>query len=340
MLLRPRRVPRLCLTRLYSADTNPVRSQEDWYDFQVKRAETGALVDIFSKYGSNRRQETTFRLRDNLKRPIANATVSSLLAAGAHFGHASTRMNRNFLPYAYGVRANSTIIDIDHTVPLLKRAANLTRAVAFAGGQILFVGTRPDLRHIVKAAADRIGRQGFYISDRWIPGTLTNAPELFGLETAQSMAVKPDLVVLLNPLSNLVCIQECTLSHIPTIAIVDSDADPRIVMYPIPANDESPQTAEIIAGILSIAGREGLSLRLEEEASAAETMQEKIDDELWAEVESVKEAEARDSTLDGVLSDEDEVDYDDLSWISDSDSDSDSDLELEVRTKFPRRKEE
>ncbi|KAJ7109204.1 ribosomal protein S2, flavodoxin-like domain-containing protein [Mycena epipterygia] len=263
----------------------PLRSHSDWSALQLKRAEVGTLIDMFADYGSNRTQQKTFRLRDTLRRPVPNATVSSLLAVGAHFGHATSRMNPNFMPYAYGVRANSTIIDLDHTVPLLRRAANLVRAVAYEGGQILFIGTRPDLRQIVKSAAGRIGKQGYYISDRWIPGTLTNTAELFSAEVAKETLAVPDLVILLNPLSNITAIRECALTHIPTIAIIDSDADPRIVMYPIPANDESPQTAEIVAGILSIAGREGLALRMEEDLMEEESELANIDDQFWDRVE-------------------------------------------------------
>jgi small subunit ribosomal protein S2 len=171
----------------------------------------------------------------------------------------------------------------------------LVRAIAFEGGQILFIGTRPDLRTIVKSAAGRIGKQGYYVSDRWIPGTLTNAPELFGQAVANEVEARPDLVVLLNPLSNITCIRECALAHIPTIGIIDSDADPRIVMYPIPANDESPQTAEIVAGILSIAGREGLALRMEDDVREEEMVQNEIDDNFWDELEKEQQAEAEEN---------------------------------------------
>ncbi|KAK7015014.1 40S ribosomal protein [Favolaschia claudopus] len=290
-----RRVPRLARHISDSVDVESndgpsvgdhvPRNFEDWSALQLRRAEVGTLIDIFSDYGSNRRQENAFRLRDSVRRPVANATVSSLLAAGAHLGHATSRMNPNFMPYAYGVRANSTVIDLDHTVPLLRRAANLVRAVAFEGGQILFIGTRPDLRKIVKTAAGRIGKQGYYISDRWIPGTLTNSSELFTPAVANEVEVRPDLVILLNPLSNITCIRECALTHIPTIGIIDSDADPRVVMYPIPANDESPQTAEIIAGILSIAGREGLALQMEDEVRVDEAIHQERDEEFWDALE-------------------------------------------------------
>lgn len=170
-------------------------------------------------------------------------------------------MNPNFMPYAYGTRAGITLIDLDHTLPLLRRAAKVVRAIAANDGQIVFIGTRPDLRPVVQKAAQRLGSQGYHVGDRWLPGTLTNKWQMFGHETVRSKRVIPDLVVLLNPLSNMVAIQECALSNVPTIGIVDSNVDPRVVMYPIPANDESPRTAEIVAGVLSIAGREGIALR-------------------------------------------------------------------------------
>lgn len=218
------------------------------------------LVDIFSVHGSTQTKESTFRPRDTLHSPPKDATLSALLAAGAHFGHASTRMNPNFMPYAYGTRAGITVIDLDHTLPLLRRAANLVRSVAYAGGTILFLGTRPDLRPVVQKAAERVGEQGYYIGERWLPGSLTNKTQLYGADTVKELRVVPDLVILLNPLSNMNALRECAIEHVPTIGIVDSNADPRIVMYPIPANDESTRTAELIAGVLSIAGREGASL--------------------------------------------------------------------------------
>jgi small subunit ribosomal protein S2 len=179
-------------------------------------------------------------------------------------------MNPNFMPYAYGNRAGITIIDLDQTLPMLRRAANLVRAVASANGQIVFVGTRPDLRPVVVKAAERLGAQGYHVGDRWLPGTLTNKIQMHGLDVVKTTKVVPDLVILLNPLSNMNAVRECAIEHVPTIGIVDSNADPRIVMYPIPANDESTRTAELIAGVLSIAGREGAALQKTEEEKRGE----------------------------------------------------------------------
>lgn len=164
------------------------------------------------------------------------------------------------MPYAYGTRAGITIIDLDSTLPLLRRAANLTRAVARAGGQIVFIGTRPDLKPVVQKASERIPHNSYWVGDRWLPGTLTNKREFFKNGEVDSVKVVPDLAIILNPLNNANAIREFALENVPTIGIIDSNVDPRLVMYPIPANDENPRAAELIAGVLSIAGREGAAL--------------------------------------------------------------------------------
>jgi len=149
---------------------------------------------------------------------------------------------------------------------MLRRAANVTRAIAQKGGMILFVGTSPALKPIVEKAAERIGRTGFHIGERWLPGTITNRFALFGQDVVKSTKLHPDLVVFLNPLGNLQAIRECAIEHIPTIGIIDSNADPRIVMYAIPANDDSTRTAELAAGLLSMAGQQGVQWRDQQEA--------------------------------------------------------------------------
>lgn len=178
-------------------------------------------------------------------------------------------MNPNFIPYAYGTRAGITIIDLDQTLPLLRRAANLVRAVAKSRGSIVFIGTRPDLQPVVQKAARRLGNQGYSVGDRWLPGTLTNRQHFFGSDV-NKLKIIPDLVIILNPMKNMSAIRECAMEHVPTIGIVDSNVDPRIVMYPIPANDENTRTAELIAGVLSIAGREGAAIADAEAEKVAE----------------------------------------------------------------------
>ncbi|KAJ3562972.1 hypothetical protein NP233_g9244 [Leucocoprinus birnbaumii] len=253
-------IQRRCVS-LEAASEAPRRltTPEDWEDFAAEREQFGLLMDQLSQYGSEQIPNTSFKPRDSLHRPRAEGTISALLAAGAHFGHASTRMNPNFLPYAYGTRAGVTIIDLDQTLPLLRRAANVVREIARRRGQIVFIGTRPDLQPVVQKAAQRLGKQGYAVGDRWLPGTLTNRQHFFGPDVKRVKAI-PDLAIILNPLNNLSAIRECAAEHVPTIGIIDSNVDPRLVMYPIPANDENPRAAELIAGVLSIAGREGVAI--------------------------------------------------------------------------------
>jgi small subunit ribosomal protein S2 len=230
-----------------------------------------------SELGSTQTRENTFQPHHSLHRPPtpSQTTISALVAAGAHMGHSSSLMNPNFMPYAYGTRAGITIIDMDTTLPLLRRAAALVRAVAKNDGTILFVGTRPDLRGAVRQAASRLGSQGFHVGERWLPGTLTNKVEMFGADAVKRTRIVPDLVVFLNPLANVNAIRECAIEHVPTIGIIDSNVDPRLVMYPIPANDESTRTAELVAGVLSVAGREGVAIRDQERATREKERQER-----------------------------------------------------------------
>ncbi|KDQ18476.1 hypothetical protein BOTBODRAFT_171313 [Botryobasidium botryosum FD-172 SS1] len=228
----------------------------------LPRAVRKEIISHFTNLGSTQTRGNSFQPHHPLHRPASphSLTLSALVASGAHIGHARALTRPSFIPYTYGHRAGVTIINLDHTLPLLRRAANVTRAIAQANGTVLFVGTTDALRPAVRKAAERMGPNGFHVGTKWLPGTLTNAVELFGPATIKSHSVKPDLVVFLNPAQNLHAIRECAIARIPTIGIIDSDVDPRIVMYPIPANDESIRTAELVAGVISIAGREGVEI--------------------------------------------------------------------------------
>lgn len=188
-----------------------------------------------------------------------------------------------------------------HTLPALKRAAAVVRDVASRDGVVLFLGTAPGTQRAVLDAAKRLGQNGYHVTkERWMPGVISNAPKLLGrailgdmaaytegmqqqqqqqqrngssdgpgrrraeepdAATLASQVLVPDLVVVLNPKANLHAIREATERGIPTVGIVDTDVDPRIVTYAIPANDESVRTAELVLGVLSRAGHEGLQRR-------------------------------------------------------------------------------
>ncbi|WVR06557.1 hypothetical protein IAU60_003588 [Kwoniella sp. DSM 27419] len=196
------------------------------------------------------------------------ATLSTLLASGAALGHSHTLTSTAYTPYIYGKRAGLSIIDLDQTLPILRRTAALVREVVKADGIVLIVGTRDGHKKMISRAKERLEDNGFAVGE-WMPGVLTNSETFFGLEPILNKSFKPDLVIFLNPSENTAAIRECTSRHIPTVGIVDTDTDPRIVTYPIPANMESMRTAELVIGTLSIAGQEGRRLRLKEAGKKA-----------------------------------------------------------------------
>ncbi|OMP86055.1 37S ribosomal protein mrp4, mitochondrial [Diplodia seriata] len=208
-----------------------------------------------------------------------DVTLELLLASQAHLGHATSVWNPSNARYIFGIRDGIHIISLDQTAAYLRRAAKVVTEVCRRGGLVLFVGTRNGQdRSVVKAA--KLAR-GCHLFDRWIPGSVTNGQQILGnckLKVVDELdrdmpdfedqltdqpVLKPDLVVCLNPLENYVLLHECGLNHIPTIGIIDTDADSTWVTYPIPANDDSLRCTNVIAGVLGRAGEEGQKLRLE-----------------------------------------------------------------------------
>jgi small subunit ribosomal protein S2 len=202
-----------------------------------------------------------------------------LLASQSHLGHATSLWNPVNSRYIFGIRQGIHIISLDVTASHLRRACRVVSGVAERGGLILFVGTRPGQDQCVVRAAQLA--RGCHLFERWTPGSITNGPHILGhckkkivdqfdrvikgFENAvkEQPPLKPDLVVCLNPLENWVMLHECSLNAIPTMGIIDTNANPTWVTYPIPANDDSRRCVQVIAGALGRAGQEGQAIRRE-----------------------------------------------------------------------------
>ncbi|BAE56973.1 unnamed protein product [Aspergillus oryzae RIB40] len=209
----------------------------------------------------------------------SDVTLELLLASQTHLGHSTSRWNPQNSRYIFGIRDGIHVISLDVTAAYLRRAAKVVEEVAARGGLILFVGTRKGQKRYVVRAAELA--KGYHIFERWIPGSLTNGQQILGhCETkvvnamdeeipkyrealADRSVLKPDLVVCLNPLENVVLLHECGLNNVPTIGVIDTDADPTRVTYPIPSNDDSMRAIGVIAGVLGRAGEAGQQRRLE-----------------------------------------------------------------------------
>lgn len=150
----------------------------------------------------------------------------------------------------------------------------MVRAVVERDGIVVFVGSLKGAERAVWENAKRLGENGFGVT-KWLPGSISNAKEVFGsseisiaggesqTRDLSPASFKPSLLVLLSPTLNQHALREATANEIPTIGICDSDVDPRCVTYAIPANDDSPRSIELIAGVLGMAGKDGLQRKLD-----------------------------------------------------------------------------
>ena len=217
---------------------------------------------------------------------MAEIKFEDLLGSGAHFGHVTRKWNPNFSPYIVSEKNGVHIIDLESTIDAVNNASKYVKEIVSKEGEILFVGTKKQAQDIVQQEADRCSM--FYIVERWLGGTLTNFStikksikrlkllEKEGSNLYENMTKKetqmlnreklkladqhrgikdmrrlPDLVVIVDAQYEDTAIKEATRLDIPTIAIVDSNTDPNKVTYPIPANDDSMRTINIIISALA-----------------------------------------------------------------------------------------
>ena len=217
---------------------------------------------------------------------MAEIKFEDLLGSGAHFGHVTRKWNPNFSPYIVSEKNGVHIIDLESTIEAVNKAAKYVKEVVRKDGEILFVGTKKQAQDIVQQEADRCSM--FYIVERWLGGTLTNFStikksikrlkllEKEGSNLYENMTKKetqmlnreklkladqhrgikdmrrlPDLLIIVDAQYEDTAIKEAKRLDIPTIAIVDSNTDPNKVTHPIPANDDSMRTINIIISALS-----------------------------------------------------------------------------------------
>ena len=209
-----------------------------------------------------------------------------LLDTGAHFGHVTRKWHPNFKPYILMEKNGVHIINLDETISGFDKAVNFIQNVVKKNGEILFVGTKKQAKDIVQQEADRCGM--FYIVERWLGGSLTNFTtikksirRLKSLEKEGSslyenltkketqmlnrervklsdqhrgikdMRKPPDAVVVVDAQYEDTAIKEASSMGIPVVAIVDSNTDPDKVEYPIPANDDSLRTIQLLMASLA-----------------------------------------------------------------------------------------
>jgi small subunit ribosomal protein S2 len=250
--------------------------------------------------------------------------LTQLIEAGAHFGHLTRRWNPKMKSYIFMEKNGIHIIDLKKTqVHLTESADELSKLVA-DGKKVLFVGTKKQAKNVIESEARRCGQN--WVSERWLGGMLTNfatirksvkrlsnieKQETDGtfdkitkkerlfltrekdklkkvLEGVESMGKLPGALFIVDIKKESIAVQEAHRLGIPVFAIVDTNCDPDVVDYLIPANDDAVKTVEIITNYMAEAVIEG-DAKLKEKK--AEEVAEK--ERVKKEKESVKKEEAK-----------------------------------------------
>ncbi|MDW8306479.1 MAG: 30S ribosomal protein S2 [Leptospiraceae bacterium] len=264
---------------------------------------------------------------------MATISMKSLLEAGVHFGHQTRRWNPKMRKYIFTARNGIHIINLQKTIVLAKEAYEAMRDLASRGGKVLFVGTKKQAQAEIEKAAQRCGM--FYISHRWLGGLLTNfrtvkqsiarlrrLEEAFekgtvhelvktkkeallleremmrlrkDLQGIRDMNELPDALFVIDPAREEIAVKEANRMGILVFALVDTNCDPDLIDYPIPANDDAIRAIALFLDIMVNAIEEGKQGGTFAEVSIEEStsMQESDIDESMKRMSQLEEIESK-----------------------------------------------
>jgi small subunit ribosomal protein S2 len=227
---------------------------------------------------------------------MSHVTLQQLLLAGAHFGHLTRRWHPKMKPYILMERNGIHLIDLRQTQECLLKACAALKDISSRGEQVLFVGTKPQARDIVLAEAKRAGVP--YVNERWLGGALTNFQTIRqGIKTLNSIEKKmtdgtfekiskkerlmierrreklldsiggirdmgrlPGAMYVIDVRREKIAVAEARRLGIPVIAIVDTNVDPDLVEFPVPANDDAFKSIALITRALTDSLVEGAAI--------------------------------------------------------------------------------
>jgi small subunit ribosomal protein S2 len=248
---------------------------------------------------------------------MPQVSLRLLLEAGVHFGHHTRRWNPRMAPYIFGIRNQVHILDLQQTVPMMERALRAVRDVVAAGGRVLFVGTKKAAAEYVAESSARCGQ--YYVNHRWLGGMLTNWKTITGsikrlkqmeeqlsgnitgltkkeilmltrekekldraLGGIKEMGGLPDIIFVIDVVKEKLAIEEANKLGIPVIAVVDSNADPVGVAFPIPGNDDAIRAINLYCDLIAGAVIDGISAGLQASGTDLGASEELLDEEVLA----------------------------------------------------------
>lgn len=228
---------------------------------------------------------------------VPNFTMRELLDAGVHYGHRTMRWNPKMAPYLYGSRNGTHIIDLQQTAPMLHQALKKVNDVVKKNGRVLFVGTKRQASETIAEEAKRCGQ--YYVNHRWLGGMLTNwktvsasmkalrdidaklAGNTAGLKKKEILSMqrradkirlslggimdmggKPDLLFVIDVNKESLALQEARKLGVPIIGIIDSNASPEGVDYPVPGNDDAIRSIKLYCRLVADAALGGIQASL------------------------------------------------------------------------------
>jgi small subunit ribosomal protein S2 len=228
--------------------------------------------------------------------------IKALLEAGVHFGHKTSRWHPKMAQYIHSKRQDSHIIDLTKTVEGLDKALPFLTKIASSGKQVLFVGTKKQAKDIVRTVAENAGQP--FVTERWVGGMLTNVDtvtaqikKLKDLERRmasgdlekrynklevqrfqeeidelnkkyggiKNLNGKPGAMVVVDVITDANAIKEAKTLGIPVVGVVDTNADPSIVDYVVPGNDDAIKGLQLLLDYFAAATTEGAGTVKKEE---------------------------------------------------------------------------
>jgi small subunit ribosomal protein S2 len=220
--------------------------------------------------------------------------IRALLEAGVHFGHKTSRWHPKMAPFIHSKRQDSHIIDLTKTVEELEKALPVITDTVKSGKQVLLVGTKRQAQDLVRNAAEKTGQP--FVTERWMGGMLTNVETMVGrikhLKTLEKkmdsgelanrynkleiqrfqeeiddlnkkyggikdLNGKPGVVFVTDIIEDINAVREAKKLGVPVIAIADTNTDPSVVDYAIPANDDAIKGLQVIIDYVVAAIDEG-----------------------------------------------------------------------------------
>ena len=264
---------------------------------------------------------------------MAVVSMSYLLEAGVHFGHQTKRWNPKMKEYIFAARDDIYIIDLEKTVACIEKAYEEIKNISTNGGKFLFVGTKKQASEVAKEEALR--SESFYVTERWLGGTLTNfrtirkrirrLDEIEKMEEdgtfellpkkevslikkeyeklnrvlggIRTMEKLPDALIIVDPKKEINAIREARKLNIPVFGLVDTNCDPDDVDFVIPGNDDAVRSVKVVLGVLNNAVCEGKNLPLVDYVTEDETKtQAKMEDEVKESIPVAEEKEVKKET--------------------------------------------